>query len=190
MIVEIKEEQVSVLSEYEKVPIAFQVSSRFLIEPIQNGPGGFQLVEEKLESSYIKDYDSIKGEKPSEWPQRYDLSNWGVLSAWADDKRVGGVVIAGKTEGLNMPVPGENSGVIWDLRVHCDFRRLRIGNKLFDRAADWMRERKLTRLIVETQDINVPACKFYARQGCELTSVNKHAYKDLNEIQLIWTKLI
>jgi ribosomal protein S18 acetylase RimI-like enzyme len=191
MIIEIVEEPISVLPEYESVPIAFQVLSRFRVEPVENGLGGLHFVEERVEP-YIKDYDAIGagGERPSDWPKRWDVSNWSVLSAFADKRRVGGAVIAGKTEGLNMLADREDQCVIWDLRVHPDFRRSGIGYKLFARAADWARERGRRGLIVETQNINVPACRFYARQGCQLAAVNRYAYKDLDEVQLIWHKAL
>jgi hypothetical protein len=40
---------------------------------------------------------------------------------------------------------------------------------------------------VETQNINVPACRFYARQGCVLGAIHPDAYPDLpDEVQLLW----
>ena len=189
MTAEIIEESISVLPQYENIPIAFRVLSRFRIEPSEHGLGGWNLMEEEVEP-YIKDYDAIKGESPSEWPKRWDISNWGVLSAFVDKRRIGGVVIAWKTEGLNMLMFREDSCVIWDLRVHPDLRRSGIGNELFARAVDWARGRGCSQLMVETQDINVPACRFYARQGCELAAVDRQAYKDLDEVQLIWQKAI
>ncbi len=192
--IQIMEESVSALPEYESVPIAFQVTSRFRIEPVQNGLGGLHFVEEQVEP-YTKDYDSIQGERPSDWPRRWDVSNWGILSAFtlsafADTRRVGGAVIARKTDGLDMLADREDPCIIWDLRVHPDFRRSGIGNRLFTRAADWAREHGCSELIVETQNINVPACRFYARQGCQLGAINRHAYKDLDEVQLIWHKTL
>jgi hypothetical protein len=42
---------------------------------------------------------------------------------------------------------------------------------------------------VETQNVNVAACRFYARQGCVLTAVDPFAYPALpGEIQLLWYK--
>jgi hypothetical protein len=53
----------------------------------------------------------------------------------------------------------------------------------------WARSRGCVELKVETQNINVPACLFYAGQGCQLRTVNRGAYPDLpHEIQLLWHK--
>jgi len=42
---------------------------------------------------------------------------------------------------------------------------------------------------VETQNINVSACRLYASQGFELRTVNRNAYPTLpDEIQLLWYK--
>jgi hypothetical protein len=42
---------------------------------------------------------------------------------------------------------------------------------------------------VETQDINVPACRFYGRMGYELIETNRNAYPEFpDEVQLIWQK--
>jgi hypothetical protein len=44
---------------------------------------------------------------------------------------------------------------------------------------------------VETQNINVPACRFYARMGCRLGAVDRQAYPEFpNEVQLLFYKRI
>ena len=46
-------------------------------------------------------------------------------------------------------------------------------------------------LKVETQNINVAACRFYAHHSFALRAVNEHAYAEFpNEIQLLWYKLL
>jgi ribosomal protein S18 acetylase RimI-like enzyme len=189
MIAEITEESVCVLPEYGSIPIAFQVKSRYSIEPIQNGLGGFHFVEEQIEP-YIKDYDAIKGERPSDWLHRWDTSNWCVLSAFVEKQRIGGAVVAWKTEGLNMLADREDLSVLWDLRIHPNFRRSGIGRRLFDQAVEWSRNRHCSQMVVETQNINVPACQFYVRKGCQLGAINRYAYKDLDEVQFFWYKAI
>ena len=43
--------------------------------------------------------------------------------------------------------------------------------------------------MVETQNVNVRACRFYARQGFALGAVNRDAYPDLpDEVLLLWYK--
>jgi len=51
------------------------------------------------------------------------------------------------------------------------------------------RERGARRLRVETQDVNVPACRLYHAQGFRLERATPGAYAELpNEVQLLWHK--
>ena len=50
-------------------------------------------------------------------------------------------------------------------------------------------ERGARRLRVETQDVNVPACRLYHAQGFRLERATPGAYAELpNEVQLLWHK--
>ena len=81
----------------------------------------------------------------------------------------------------------DDLAALWDLRVHPDHRRRGVGRRLFDRAAAWARAKGCRQLRVETQNINVPACKFYAKQGCYLGAVQYGAYPAYPaEVQLFW----
>ena len=44
----------------------------------------------------------IKGEEPTRWARRFDMSNWGILSAHIDGQRVGGIIMAWNTDGVSM----------------------------------------------------------------------------------------
>jgi hypothetical protein len=47
----------------------------------------------------------------------------------------------------------------------------------------------MRRMRAETQDVNVPACRFYAGAGYVLGAVDRFAYAGLpEEVQLIWQK--
>jgi hypothetical protein len=53
---------------------------------------------------------------------------------------------------------------------------------------DWAVRRECRELLIETQNVNVPACRFYARQGCRLATVKHCVYADLpEEVQLLWS---
>ena len=44
-------------------------------------------------------------------------------------------------------------------------------------------------LKAETQNINVPACRLYAKHGFALGAINRHAYTELpDEVELVWSK--
>jgi ribosomal protein S18 acetylase RimI-like enzyme len=72
-----------------------------------------------------------------------------------------------------------------------EYRGQGIGRALFGAAENWAKGRGCRQLKVETQNINVPACRFYASQGCILREANRLAYPKLpDEIQLIWCKFL
>jgi len=111
----------------------------------------------------------------------------GVLSAYDGDQRVGGAVLAYKTDGVTKLEGRDDVAALWDLRVAPRYRRQGVGTKLFRAASAWSRERGCRWFKIETQNINVPACRFYAAQGCALGEVNLHAYRELpGEIELVW----
>ena len=60
---------------------------------------------------------------------------------------------------------------------------------LFQWAVDWTRARKCDLLKIETQNINVPACRFYTSQGAVLGMVGRFTYPELpDEAMLVWYK--
>lgn len=187
MTIKIIEEPATTLPDYSTIPIAFTVTSRFRVEPIDGGLGGLNLVEEKVEPPYLKDYDQIDGETPATWPKRWNMQNWGILSAFDGSKRVGGAAIAWRTPQLNMLEGRDDLAVLWDIRVAPTHRQRGVGRQLFAKAVEWARERGCCLLKIETQNINVAACRFYAAQGCELRRIHVGAYSDLpNEVQMLW----
>jgi GNAT superfamily N-acetyltransferase len=186
MSIEIIQELNTDLTDYEKVSIAFAVKSQFRIVPIESGLGGLKFVEESV-VPYVKDYDEFESERPSQWQKRFDISRWGIFAAFEGEQRVGGAAVAWQTSEVEMLEGREDLACLWDLRVASDYRSKGIGHKLFSYAAQWARERRCRRLKIETQNINVSACRFYARQGCQLKVINSFAYDEtLNEIQFLW----
>lgn len=191
MDVEVVEDPKTTLAEYATIPISFEVNSVLDVLDRSAGQGELLLVERKLEVSYIKDYDTIDGEHPTQWPTRFDLSNWGFLAAHAAGRRVGGVAVAFNTPSLDMLDGRSDIAALWDIRVAPEARGQGIGCALFHAAETWGRARGCRELVIETQNINVPACRFYQRQGCVLVAANRLAYPALpNEIQLIWQKAL
>lgn len=191
MIVEISEQTLMALEEYASVPIAFEVSMVLDVAEQTKSSGEFMLTERRLDVPYVKDYDAIDGEQPHQWASRFDVSNWGIFKAELEGRHVGGAVVAFNTPGLLMLEGRDDLAVLWDIRVATDARGQGVGSALFRAAEAWARARGCRHFKVETQNINVPACRFYARQGCVLTSVDPHAYPELpEEIRLLWYKVL
>ncbi|MDP2920528.1 MAG: GNAT family N-acetyltransferase, partial [Dehalococcoidia bacterium] len=161
------------LLEYANIPISFTVRSVFNVEPVDGGLGGIILREEKADKQYVKDYDALDGEGPTRWLKTFDTGNWRLFIARHSGKLVGGVTVATRTPEVHMLKGRTDLVVVWDVRVHPDHRRSGIGTGLFSTATEWARGNGFRQLAVETQNTNVPACKFYASQGCKLGEIDR-----------------
>ncbi|MFZ4395341.1 MAG: hypothetical protein ACOYOU_06900 [Kiritimatiellia bacterium] len=96
---EIAEESAGVLAEYGRIPISFEVRSVFEVQPLEDGISGILLSERPVARPWVKDYDALKGEGPMRWGDQWNISNWGVISAFGKGVRLGGCVIAHDTPG-------------------------------------------------------------------------------------------
>lgn len=176
------------MEKYAEVPISFTVSRILEPVPVNDGLGGIRFVEKDVEP-YLKDYDAT-GSGPTGWHKRFDTSNW-VRFAAVDDsgKFVGGAVVAYNTENVNMLEGRDDITVLWNLRVHPDYRGMGIGRKLVRRAIEWSRSKSCSLLKIETQNTNINACRFYKAMGCTLGAIRQHVYQEegcLDEVQLFW----
>lgn len=174
------------LGDYEAIPISFRVERVLRIERPPEGSTGFIFSEQRLDVPYVKDYDQ-PGNRPTEWAQNWDISNWGILTAVDRGTLVGGAAVAWGTPEIWQLQGRRDMCALWDIRVLPPYRGQGVGAALFSAAANWGRARGAVGMKIETQSINVPACRFYASQGCTLAAVDVNAYPELpQEIQLIW----
>lgn len=186
---EISEAPIAEVASQAEVPISFRVERVYDAGPTHGCPGTFVLSERAVDVPYLKDYDSLPGEAPTNWVRQFDLSNWGFIRARSGTRLIGGAVIAVRTPGCTMLEGRDDLAVLWDIRVAPEVRGQGVGSALFRGVEAWAVAKGCRELKVETQNINVPASKFYQRQGCTLRRVNRHAYRDLpGEIQLLWYK--
>jgi len=181
------------LTEYSTIPIRFEVKSRLSCELPGEGMGGIILREEKVVPPYIKDYDAlevaIEGEGPARWVRKFDTKNWVLFLAGEANEPIGGATVAFRTPQVHMLAGRDDLAALWDIRVHPEYRRSGIGTALFAEAAEWSRERNCNYLKIETQNVNVAACRFYAKQGCRLGEINRFAYTEpqvAQEVMLVW----
>jgi len=77
-----------------------------------------------------------------------------------------------------------------DFAVDVRFRRRGIGRAMMQKVVDWAKEKNLPGIMLETQDVNVPACRFYENFGFTLRGFDTYLYKGLtpstDEIALYW----
>ena len=189
MTIEVTEEPMTALPEYARVPIIFTVDSVLDVTKQDDGPGGWVSSERRLEVPYQKDYDAIAGEAPLQWAHHFNLANWTLFMARCATRIVGGATVAFDTPGLTMLDGRRDLAVLWDIRVSPDARRQGVGRALFHGVERWAHVHGCRELKIETQNTNVPACRFYARRGCQLRAIHRAAYPDFpEEIQLLWYK--
>ena len=182
---------VTTLEEYAAVPIAFVVDRVLHLTVAAGGLGGLSLTETAVTDPYVKDYDALGGAEPVRWLERFDTSNWGLIRGRRDGRLVGGAVVAFNTPGVRMLGGRDDIAVLWDIRVSPEERGARLGSALFQAAACWAAARGCGWLKVETQNVNVAACRFYQKMGCTLGAIDRFAYPELpDEVQLLWWKAL
>ena len=182
--IRIEEETMAVLGEYAKVSIAFTVESKYVAVPVGGADGGWTLSEALVEPAWIKDYDG--GEPPTRW-LRWNTTNWRIFSAFAGSERVGGAVVVHDSPELDFLEGRKDVAALWDIRVAPERRGQGIGSMLFKRVVGYARRLGCVELKIETQDVNVRACNFYAKQGCRLVNVIPDAYPGWpDEVEFDW----
>lgn len=173
--------------QYDQIPMRVHVTHELHLEKPDNGLGGLLLRKVPV-PPYTKDLSRY--EIASDYEKEFDISNWKFFMAFDGDRPVGGITLVSRTENVQMLDGRDDLCVLWDLRVHDDYKRRGIGEKLFYLGVQWATETGLKQIKIECQNNNVPACKFYKKQGAVLSAINEYAYYQdpaiRSEIQLIW----
>ena len=190
MSIEVVEDEARDLTAYESIPIAFRVSE--IIEAVPEPTGrSVDLRARAIATPYTKDYDAYDEGSPVGWTSRFGAAKWGILAAYVNGERVGGAVVVAHDSTIDLLEGRRDLAVVWDLRVAPAFRRTGVGSALMAAALHWARDRRTRVLKVETQNINVAACRFYQRHGFILGAVHVGAYAAFpDEVQLFWYKRV
>ena len=178
------------LEQYGQIPMRHRVESVFRVDEIDGGLGGLTLTETPFDQPYVKDHDEDPEENVSSWTSRFDVSNWLFLMAFDGSKAVGGATVAFRLPKVHMLQGRDDLAVLWDIRMHPDYKRKGIASGLLDRAAQWARKQGCKQIKIETQNNNIPACRFYAARGCHLGAIDRYGYahapRVAHETMLIW----
>lgn len=177
------------LSQYSRIPMRVAVQTCYRIDKRDRGLGGFILTEVPVKPC-IKDFCAHGDADAADWGQQFDLSNWGFFMAFDGMRPVGGAAVASRTKEVDMLAGRDDLAVLWDIRVDDAYKRQGIGQALFDMAVGWSRQQRLVQMKIECQNNNVPAVRFYHKQGAVLSAIDEYAYYNdppyRREIQLVW----
>ena len=180
------------LGDYARIPIAFEVRRVVVIpyEPCDDGsPDADPFLTRAVPEPYVKDYDAIPGNHPTAWKRIFTGARLAMLVASVGGERAGGAIVLCDAPRLSLLGGRRDLALLWDLRVAPARRGHGVGRALFAAAESWAGAASCTGLLIETQDVNVPASRFYARQGCRLGAAHPQAYADCpEEVQLLWYK--
>ena len=175
--------------QYDMIPMRVHVLTHYKIDKINRGLSGFHFVETPAEP-YVKDFCTGDDESITRWEKRWDISNWAFFMAFDDDRPIGGATVVTRTKEINMLSGRDDLAVLWDIRVDDAYKHQSIGQAIFDMAVEWSREQGIVQMKIECQNNNVPAIKFYHKQGAVLSAINEYAYYNepeyRHEAQLIW----
>lgn len=172
----------SYFEQYDSIPMRVNVTSSYMIEKLNLGLGGFMIVETPVEP-YVKDFCTGEDESVRRWDKKFDISNWVFFMAFDGERPVGAATIVSRTEGVNMLDGRSDLAVLWDIRVDDAYKGQGIGQMLFDMSKNWSLEHNLKQMKIECQNNNVPAVKFYHKQGAILSKVDEYAYYNDPEFQ-------
>lgn len=172
---------------YDQVSMIVNVESEYFIEKINNGLGGI-IIKEQPVTPYIKDLG--KYEIAAEYEKKFNIVNWHFYMAFDGETPVGATTLVSRTKEINMLDDRDDLCVLWDIRVANGYKYKGIGQKLFDYGREWAKKQGLKQIKIECQNNNVPACKFYHKQGAVLSKIDEYAYHNdddaRHEVQLIW----
>ena len=122
--------------------------------------------------------------------KNFNTNAWRLFLAYENRTILGGATVAVSTPNLFMLDEREDLAVLWDIRIGSEFRRRGIGTHLLNSIIRWSKGKGCRQLKIETQNINVPACKFYAKQGCTLGGINFYRYTKnpvtKDHVMLLW----
>jgi len=184
---QIQQVNASDLGRYCTIATTFLVQS--VVDISGDSLGRFSWLERPVAEPWIKDYD--RSHPPSTLPSRWTLANWVIFLMTDDSAPVGGCIVAHDTPGVHLLQNRCDLAVLWDIRVAPGYRGQGMGRQLFEAATSWAQSRRCLEMQIETQNINVAACRFYQSMGCTLIRITRDAYDDCpGEHQLIWSKTI
>ena len=173
MKLELREIDPNTVSPVTKGGSSFEVTSKLVLQA-ENGQISYTIV---YVPPYTKQYELEK----VDLAPYIDNPDRTIFFAYVDDELAGQISVFKNWN---------DYAYIDHLAVNENYRGQGIGRALMERAIEWAKARGFSGITLETQDNNVPACRFYASCGFELRGFDTYLYKAQdpasNEIALFW----
>lgn len=160
------------LADINKANQPFEVIGR--IKP-KFSDGIWTYTEEIYERSHMKRYP----DDHRDYAGYIDNPEKNVFLAYSEEECIGQIVLKRDWN---------RYAFIEDICVARSSRGQGVGTGLIQKAAEWAKGSGLNGLALETQDDNLPACRFYAKCGFVIGAVNTMLYKnfDNEESAVFW----
>ena len=187
MSITVKEVDKTYFPLYDQVSMNVDVKSEYRVNRVNGGLGGF-VFEETPVTPLVKDLS--KYERAVDYEKMFDISTWRFFMAFDGEKPVGGMTVAGPTQGMDMMGGRNDACVLWDIRVEDGYKHMGIGQKMLVQGIAAAKADGYRTMIIECQNNNVPACNFYRKQGALLSKIDMNAYDSepeiADEVQFVW----
>ncbi len=158
-----------------KINDIFTIDS-MLVLSLYNNEIEYQVVEiPSYEKSYNEDEDAVDYQEYIDHPDKT------MYLAFMEEQVVGQIILSRNWN---------NYAYIEDIKVDKDCRRYGIGRKLIEHAKHWAIAHDMRGIMLETQNTNVKACRFYESCGFKIGGFDCNLYKGINknskEIAIFW----
>ncbi len=149
------------LKDVNRADTTFEVRSR-IIPRLENGE--FIYTQEELTESFTKTYP------PDELDYASYINNPDkiIYLAYLENDIAGQIILRKNWNKF---------AYIEDISVSSKYRRNNVGTKLIKTSIVWAKKKQMRGIMLETQDNNVPAVKFYESCGFKLGGFDGYLYK-------------
>ena len=140
--------------------------------------GVWSFSELLFETEYEKEY----GDDEEQWEDYIGNPDKTIFLYYDNDDGVGQIILRKNWN---------KYAFIEDIAVAKSHRKAGIGSKLISKADEWAKLNDLSGLMLETQDNNLLACRFYSKHGFQIGSVDTMLYANFDnahEKAVFWYK--
>ena len=131
--------------------------------------GAWSFSEHLFDKKYEKEYPNEK----EQWEDYIDNPNKTIFFDYNNTDCVGQI---------RLRKNWNKYAYIEDIAVAKNHRKDGIGAKLISKAIDWAKSKNLCGLMLETQDTNLLACRFYNKLGFQIGAVDTMLYANIDNI--------